>query len=88
MYILSWWSTAASSQSAVSASLALRPPELQRARHVDKIVLRPVDKAAKHFVAADEWSLIGNKMGPDHEPAPVKLRMVAGARFERATFGL
>ncbi len=61
----------------------------QIARHVDKIVLRPVEKRGKRFyVAAGEWSLIGNEMGPDHEPAPVQLRMVAGARFERATFGL
>jgi hypothetical protein len=59
----------------------------QIARHVDKIVLSPVEKGGKRFyVATGEWSSIGNEMGPDHEPAPVQLRMVAGARFERATF--
>jgi hypothetical protein len=66
-----------------------RKARAEISRHVDKIVLLPVEKHGKRFyLATGEWSLIENKMGPDHEPAPVKLRMVAGARFERATFGL
>jgi hypothetical protein len=65
------------------------PARAEIARHVDKIVLRPVEKNGKRlYVATGDWSLLGNEMGPDHEPAPVKLWMVAGARFERATFGL
>jgi len=52
----------------------------QIAHHVDKIVLRPVQKGDERFyVASGEWSLLGREMGPDHDPAQVKLRMVAGA---------
>jgi hypothetical protein len=71
----------------LSADVARARAEISR--HVDKIVLRPVEKQGRRFyVANGEWSLLGKAMGPDHDPAPVQLRMVAGARFERATFGL
>ena len=58
-------------------------------RHIQAIVLEPQDEAGKRFcVATGEWNLLGNEAGPPDEAAPLSLRMVAGAGFEPATFGL
>jgi len=75
-------------QKLLSADIAKARAEI--ARHVDKIVLRPTqDINGKRFYAASgEWSLIGKDLGPQDDAAPVKVRMVAGDRFERSTFGL
>jgi len=57
--------------------------------HVDRIVIRPVSPdGSQFFVAEGEWDLLGNYKGRPLMDAPGNLEMVAGARFERATFGL
>jgi site-specific DNA recombinase len=57
--------------------------------HVDRIVMRPVLRGDDRFyVAEGEWDLLGNDKGRPLEAAPGNLEMVAGARFELATFGL
>ena len=58
-------------------------------RHVSTIILEPKEESGKRFyVAAGDWNLLGNELGPPDEAAPVSFRMVAGAGFEPATFGL
>jgi hypothetical protein len=70
-YILSWWSSAAWSQLAVSASLALRPPELSPAPRLFK----PVGKQAQKgngFEGALVRTFLGRSGRPDSEsPAPM-----------------
>lgn len=53
------------------------------ARHLDKIVLPVENHGKRSYVATGEWSLIGKERGPAHDPAPLQLDVVAGARFER-----
>jgi hypothetical protein len=61
---------------------------LELARHVNQIVLRPTDVAGKGcYVATGEWDLLGKETG-SRDATPLTLEMVAGARFELATFGL
>ena len=58
-------------------------------RHVSTIILEPKERSGKRFyVAAGNWNLLANELGPPDEAAPVSFRMVAGAGFEPATFGL
>ena len=58
------------------------------ARHVDRIVIRPVEVAGqRYYMATGGWDLLGRELGPQ-DAAPPVLEMVAGARFELATFGL
>jgi site-specific DNA recombinase len=48
--------------------------------HVDRIVMRPVQREDKRFyVAEGEWDLLGNDKGRPLEAAPGNLEMVAGA---------
>jgi hypothetical protein len=49
-------------------------------RHVSTIILEPREESGKRFyVAAGNWNLLGNELGPPDEAAPVSFRLVAGA---------
>ena len=58
---------------------------IELARHVRKIIMRPVTTAGeRYYLASGEWRLLGEDWGI----SAGNLEMVAGAGFEPATFGL
>ena len=58
-------------------------------RHIDRIVMRPVEVEGKrYYVASGEWSLLGKEKGPLTSTAHSNLEMVAGVGFEPTTSGL
>ena len=64
---------------------------LELAKHVREIRMRPSTVGAERFyVAEGEWNLLGSLpgTGPTRQPSDWRVRMVAGAGFEPATFGL
>jgi hypothetical protein len=67
---------------------SLRPVD----KHVSEIRMVPqqVEDGKGHYVAKGEWKLLGNEQDALRalEPVHREIRVVAGAGFEPATFGL
>jgi hypothetical protein len=64
---------------------------VELAKHVNVIRLYPSTVGAERFYGAEgEWNLLGGfpGTGPTRQPSDWRVRMVAGAGFEPATFGL
>jgi DNA invertase Pin-like site-specific DNA recombinase len=64
---------------------------VELAKHVREIRMQPSTVGAERFyVAEGEWNLLGSfpGTGPTRQPSDWRVRMVAGAGFEPATFGL
>jgi hypothetical protein len=61
------------------------------AKHVKEIRMKPTEMGAERFyIAEGEWNLLGSLpgTGPKRQPSDWRVRMVVGAGFEPATFGL
>jgi site-specific DNA recombinase len=72
------------------ALLTAAPAEARKEllKHVSEIRMIPQSGSGKpYYVAEGKWHLLGNGSGPS-DSGPTQIRMVAGARFELATFGL
>ena len=64
---------------------------VELAKHVREIRMQASNVGAERFYVADgEWNLLGSLpgTGPTRQPSDWRVRMVAGAGFEPATFGL
>jgi hypothetical protein len=64
---------------------------VELAKHLPEIQMRPSTLGEERFyVAEGEWNLLGGfpGTGPTRQPSDWRVRMVAGAGFEPATFGL
>jgi len=64
---------------------------VELARHVREIRMQASNVGAERFYVADgEWNLLASLpgTGPTRQPSDWRVRMVAGAGFEPATFGL
>ena len=64
---------------------------IELAKHIKEIRMNPTEREAERFYVADgEWNLLGGfpGTGPTRQPSDWRVRMVAGAGFEPATFGL
>ena len=64
---------------------------LELAKHLREIRMQPSTvRAERFYVAEGEWNLLGGfpGIGPTRQPSDWRVRMVAGAGFEPATFGL
>ncbi len=73
----------------LARDVALARTELLK--HVRGIRMTPQGAEPKpHYVAEGEWDLLGERSQEDRmlRPSDRSIRMVAGARFELATFGL
>ena len=58
------------------------------ARTMSELRMIPTDRpSGRHYVAEGNWNLAGG-MDRTHQRSNWRVRMVAGARFELATFGL
>ena len=74
-------------QSLVYADVALARVELSK--HISEMRMEP-NLNERHYSALGEWDLLGGypKTGRTRQPSDWRVRMVAGAGFEPATFGL
>ena len=64
---------------------------IELAKHIKEIRMKPTEMGAERFYLAEgEWNLLGGfpGTGPTRQPSDWRVRMVAGAGFEPATFGL
>ena len=64
---------------------------LELSKHVREIKMQPRQVGQHRFYQAEgEWNLLGGlpETGPNGQPSGWRVRMVAGAGFEPATFGL
>ena len=74
-------------QGLLGGEITLARAELRK--HVGEIRMVPqYGEGEPHYLAEGAWDLLGKETGPSHNTAPVKIRMVAGVRFELTTFGL
>ncbi|WP_390891628.1 recombinase family protein [Edaphobacter flagellatus] len=64
------------------------PARKELLKHVSEIRMMPqAGNGKSHYVAEGSWHLLGNERD-DSEVIPTQIRVVAGAGFEPATFGL